>query len=201
MKRIAFLLPLLMTACSMNLLEPNNGASLARPTPVYMGSQPNPWYIYDDSYNTGDWIKGVAVWDAYWYVTVEFGSTNNPYRGSSCIRINYNNANPGPVSPTWAETVFIHAPTFATFGSLPGVNISSGNYTKCKFMIRTSVNATVPVQAEGTAVTNVAATTAWKEITIGLNGPAQSATKTFFEINTPSVMPLDIFIDDLRYEK
>ena len=195
-----FVLGGLLAGCGSNPVGPDERQLLTQLHPIYVnGNPPNPWYLYDDSLETQAWFKGMAVWDNYLWVTVNPSWTVNPYRGSDCLDVTY--ANNGG-SPTWAELAFIHTPDYSTYASTPGVNISAGGYTKCRFMLRTSVPATTSFQMDGVSAVNIAATTSWQLVTIALPAPAtQTAVKTFFQVNTPSVLPLDIFIDDLRYEQ
>lgn len=199
---LLFITALGIQGCNLNLMtsDPAQVLNRAATTPVPTGIYPNPWYLYYDSLATGDWLQGMAIWDAYWYVTVDFADGTQPVSGTKVMKVTFNNANPLNPSPTWAELVLIHVPGFQTFNTVAGRDISAGLFTKCKFSIRTSQNATVPCTVQGASAVNVAATPAWQQVTINL--PVnQTAMKTFFEIDTPSVMPLDIYIDDLRYEK
>lgn len=187
-------------ACNGNILSYDQRQLLAAPSQSYTGSIPNPWYLYQESFMTGSWFQGIAVWDNYHWVTVDPASTQSPYSGGHCLRVNYDNTK--GFSPTWAETAFIHTPDYSGFAGTPGRDISAGGFTKCRFMLRTSVPANVPFQMDGVSAVSVPATTSWQLVTIALPAPAtQTTVKTFFQVNTPSVMPLDIFIDDLRYEQ
>lgn len=203
MRKLLTLLVLggLLAGCGSNPVGPDERQLLTRLSPIYVnGNPPNPWYLYDDSLETQAWFKGMAVWDNYLWVTVNPAWTTNPYRGSDCLDVTYDNSKGG--SPTWAELAFIHTPDYSTYASTPGVDISAGGYTKCRFMLRTSVPATTSFQMDGVGAVNIAATTSWQLVTIALPAPStQTAVKTFFQVNTPSVLPLDIFIDDLRYEQ
>jgi hypothetical protein len=186
--------------CNNNILGYDQRELLKEPAGKYTGAIPNPWYIYQDGFLTGSWFQGIAVWDNYLWVTVDPASTVQPYAGTRCLRVRYDSAGGG--SPSWAETAFIHTSSYATYAGTPGKDLSAGGFHTCKFMLRTSVPATVPFQMDGVSAVNVAATTAWQAVSITLPAPsAQTAVKTFFQVNTPSVNPLDIYIDDLRYEQ
>jgi hypothetical protein len=194
------LLGLAGTGCNSNILGFDQRQLLAQPEANYTGALPNPWYLYQDAFMTGGWFQGLAVWDNYLWVTVDPDAGLAPFSGTKALKVRYDAAGGG--SPNWAELAFIHTPDYSGFLSTPGRDLSAGGFTACKFMIRTSAPATVPVQMDGVATVNVAATTAWQAVSISLPSPAsQTAVKTFFQINTPSVMPLDIYIDDLRYEQ
>jgi hypothetical protein len=191
---------LAMSACNANLLGPQEADLLKKPAVQYTGTLANPWFLYQEGFNFNLWFQGLAVWDNYHWVSVDPASSVSPKSGSRCLHIRYDNSSGG--SPTWAELAFIHTPDWSGFASTPGNNIGIGGYTVCRFWIRTSVPATVPVQMDGVGATNIPATPTWSEVSVSLPPPAlQTAVKTVFQVNTPSVLPLDIYIDDLRYEQ
>lgn len=191
------LFALACAGCNANILGTDERQILAQPAPSYTGSIPKPWYLYVDSVQSGDWFKGFAVWDNYLWVTLTLASPQQPHSGSACLKIRYDAAGGG--SPSWAETAFIHTPDWSSYAGTPGRDLTAGGFTTCKFWMRSSANATVPVQMDGVGAQSFASTTSWQQFSFSL--PVnQSAIKTFFQVNTPSVMPLDIYIDDLRYE-
>jgi len=193
------LLGLALAGCNGNLVPVNEKALLAPLTPTYTGTLPNPWYLYQAALKTGPWFQGIAVWDNYLMVNINPASAVNPFDGPVCMDVAYTNASSGV---TWAEAAFIDTPSFSTYAASTGVNISAGGYTKCVFMLRTDQAATVPFQMDGVPATNIAATTSWQQVTIPLEPVAsQIAVKTFFQVNTPTVVPLNIYIADLRYEQ
>lgn len=193
-------LGLALTGCNNNILGFEPQQLLSQTQQGYSGTVPTVWNLYTDALQTNGWFQGLAVWDNYHWVTVDNASTVMPYSGSHCLKVRYDAAGGG--TPNWAELAFIHTPDYSGYAGTAGKDISAGGYHWCRFMLRTSVASSVPFQMDGVSAVSVAATPAWQAVSIALPSPAtQTAVKTYFQINTPTVMPVDIFIDDLRYEQ
>lgn len=214
--RVLFLLTALAcSGCTGNILGTDERQILSQPSVSYTGL-PKPWYLYSDDLQTGAWLDGLDFWAGGNYTgtpSIVLNSTNDPHGGARCIKF----SNPGPQTTGGAGwwgcgMILLQAPGFTASNAAPGADISAGGYTRCKFWARVGSGSS-PVSFEAcNATANVVPvlTTTWQEYSIDLSsGASQSAmtaVKQFFAANLGSgvgsgtVTPLDIYIDDVRYE-
>jgi hypothetical protein len=200
-------LGLACAGCGSGPLGPNERQLLAQQTPTYApGNPPNPWYLYDDSLELTGWCKGVTVWGDWWWMTINPSSAISPFSGAHCLQLTYDNTKAMPAGQSdqgWAGFLLIQVANAGAEAGTPGTDISAGGFTKCNFMLRMSRACTVSFAGDtfpGTQTFN--GTTTWQACSIPLNAPAtQTAVKIFLQVNNPSVMPTDVFIDDLRYQQ
>jgi hypothetical protein len=201
-------LSLACAGCNGNILGYDQRQMLAAPPAAYTGSIPNPWYLYKEGLLFGDWLKGLDFYAGGTFVgtpVIELNHKVNPYSAPDCMRLGIGAQTGG----WWCGMILLQNTGFAASNAAPGVDISAGNFTKCVFRARlASGSSPVNFQAfnDGANTISPVVTSAWQEFTIPLTNPANIATmRQFFVIGMSSgmgtVTPIDVFIDDLRFEQ
>ena len=199
----------LLGACNANIVGQDDSKLLAPLTPTYTG-MPNPWYLYDDNLNTGDWLQGLDFYDSNpgnpfaGPPVISFSDSTNPDNGSKCMRF----AIVAQTGTWWCGMILLQKNGFAASNANPGVDIRPGNFTKCVFRARTLQGNRV-VKFETLNATNTLTTTitsTWQTYTIPFAvTTAMPAVRQFFSpafsSGNPTLTPIDLFIDDLRFEQ
>ena len=209
----AMLLGLLLSGCNANIVGQDNQKLLASTTPTYLGI-PNPWYLYDDAFEGGPWLQGLDFYDSTscscgapfsGTPVINFSDTTSPDRGQNCMRF----AIPAQSGTWWCGMIFLQKNGFTASNGNPGVDIRPGNFTKCVFRART-LQGNRQVKFEVLNATNTLTTTitsTWQTYTIPFTvTTAMPAVRQFFSPvfagSAPTtVTPIDLFIDDLRFEQ
>jgi hypothetical protein len=199
----------LLSGCNANIVGQDNSKLLAQLTPTFSGSIPNPWYLYSDGLNTGDWLRGLDFFFGGSFVgtpVIDFADTTSPDNGSKCWKFSI----PAQTGGWYCGVILLQGTGFGDSGSRPGVDISTGNFSKCVFRARTlqgGQQVSFKAFDNGANAITVTMTSAWTTYTIPLsNASAISNMKQFFTIvfanaAPATATPIDLFIDDLRFEQ
>jgi hypothetical protein len=198
----------LLAGCNGNYVGQNNSALLAATTPTYTGGIPNPWYLYDDSLKTGSWLQGLDFFSGGSFAgtpVIEFNSTIAPYRGTDCWHFSV----PAQTGSWFCGVILLQGSNFGDSNGKPGVDISSGNFTKCVLMARCAQGANQvnfqALNATNTITANV--NSSWQSFSIPFtNTTAMTAVRQFLAVvlanSAPSTTtPIDLYIDDVRFQQ
>jgi hypothetical protein len=198
----------LLSACNANIVGQDDGKLLAAmATPSYSGGVPNTWFLYDDSLRTNAWLKGLDFYPGGSFAgtpTIDLSSTISPADGTFCMHFGI-----GPqTTGWWCGMILLQGANFTDSNAKPAVDIRSGNFTKCVFSARAlQGNRTLTFQTlDATNNLTVTITSSWQTYTIPFTNTSDLAhVKQFFSPalgdGIGTVAPIDVFIDDLRYEK
>jgi len=207
---IASLLALpLLAGCNLNMVGHDNSKLLAALTPTYTGGIPNPWTLYSEGLNNGDWLRGLDFFSGGTFAgtpTIDFASTTQPDSGARCWKFSV----PAQTGGWWCGVILLQGSNFTDSAARPGVDISAGNFTKVVFRARVAQG---PRQVKFEAFNNAAntltvnITESWQTYTVNVvNATAMGNMKQFFSVifanaAPATTTPIDLFIDDLRFEQ
>jgi hypothetical protein len=198
---------ILLVGCNADIVGQDNSKLLAPLTPTYTGAIPNPWYLYTDGLNTGAWLKGLDFYSGGSFTgtpTINLSDPTMPDDGTYCMRF----AVGAQTTGWWCGMILLQGAGFPASNAAPGVDIRAGNFTKCVFRARAlQGNRTVTFQTlDATDNITVTVTSAWQTYTIPFSVTTDmAAVKQFFSPafgdGIGTLTPIDLFIDDLRYQQ
>lgn len=199
---------LALSGCNGNILGYDQRQMLTAPPVSYTGGIPNPWYLYKEGLSFGDWLKGLDFYSGGSFVGVPVIDLNykvQPYSAPDCLRFGIGAQSGG----WWCGMILLQESGFAASDAAPGVDISAGNFSRCVFRARVaSGSTTVAFTAfnNGANSINATVTDSWQLFSIPLNNASAIPNmRQFFAIGFASGLatatPIDVFIDDLRYEQ
>jgi hypothetical protein len=200
----------LLAGCNANLVGQNNSAILGPSTPTYTGGGvPDPWFLYTDLLETGTWIKGLDFFSGGSFTgtpVIDLASTTQPDDGAYCWHFSV-----GAQTGSWfCGVILLQGTGFNDSAARPGVDITSGGFTKCVFRARSAQgNRQVAFKAFDNAANAITVTlgTHWQTCSIPLSNSSNMASmKQFFTIvlanaAPATATPIDLYLDDVRFQQ